>query len=285
MILGISGQVLGRTRSLPATLALFRKLNVRYIELWPSNLEGGIAPEECYEGKDVERAEDTLNEYGIGVACLTLPGAASWATLEGAEAYLTALQGTVDVAKALGASLVNNYCPLARGADTGPLVEVLRAAAAYAALEGVILVLEPMADSASGTVEGMLRILEGVGSEAFKTNFDATNYYQASDEPFPYGYRRLKDYIGYVHLKNGCIHDAAVHGEAGRGGIMPKLGKDRHIHYCPLSEGAVNIEGLLARLREDKYHGFCTIEPHWLPDDLEKCYDAEVSYLRRRGVH
>ena len=66
---------------------------------------------------------------------------------------------------------------------------------------------------------------------------------------------------------------------------MPKLGEDQHIHYCPLPEGAVNIEGLLTQLREDKYNGFCTLEPHVPPRLVEEYYRVEVSYLRRRGVH
>jgi len=288
MILGISGQALGTTHSLAEILALFRKLDVRWIELWPSNLEGGIAPGRGYEGKDVGKAKDILAEYGIGVACVTMSEAFVKEMVEDAHVYLAALKAAVDVAEALGAQLVNSYCfhwALGHDADIGPFVKMLRPAAAYAADKGVTLVLENEAHDASGTVEGMLRILEGVGSEAFKTNFDATNYYQASEEPFPYAYRRLKDYIGYVHVKNGCLHDPAVHNEVGRGGTMPKLGENQYIHYCPLPEGAVNIEGLLAQLREDGYEGFCTLEPHVPPEHVERFYHIEVSYLRRRGVH
>jgi sugar phosphate isomerase/epimerase len=288
MIAGISGQALGTTRRLAQILALLGELDVRWIELWPSNLEGGIAPRRGYEGKDVGRARETLAEYGIGVACVTLSGASSREVAEGGHAYLAALKATVDVAEALGAHLVNNYCEqwaLGYDADIGPFVQMLRGAADYAADRDVVLVLENEAHDASGTVEGMLRVLEGVGSAAFKTNFDPTNYYQASEEPFPYAYRRLKEHIGYVHLKNGCLHDPTVHSEVGRGGTMPKLAGDQHIHYCPIPEGAVNVEGLLAQLRDDKYTGFCTLEPHVPSQMVEEYYQVEISYLRRRGVH
>jgi len=288
MILGISGQALGTTRTLAEILELLRRLDVRWIELWPPNLEGGTAAGRGFEHKDVGRAKEILREYGIGVACVTMPGAFVEEMVEDADAYLAALKTAVDVAKALGAHLVNSYCfhwALGHGADIGPFVQMLRPAADYAGDKGVALVLENEAHDASGTVEGMLRILEGVGSEAFKANFDPTNYYQAGEEPFPYAYRRLKDYIGYVHLKNGCLHDPAAHNEVGRGGTMPKLGGDQHIHYCPLPEGAANIEGLLTQLREDRYEGFCTLEPHVPPEHVERFYRVEVSYLRGRGVH
>jgi len=288
MIVGISGQALGTTRTLAQILMLFRELDVRWIELWPSNLEGGVAPRRGYEGKDVAKGKETLEEYGIGVACVTLSAASSEEVAEGGRAYLTALKTAVDVAEVLGAHFVNSYCDRwapGHDADIGPFVQMLRPAADYAADRDVTLVLENEAHDASGTVEGMLRILEGVGSEAFKANFDPTNYYQASEEPFPYAYRRLKDYIGYVHLKNGCLHDPTAHSEVGRGGTMPNLEGDQHIHYCPIPEGAVNVEGLLTQLREDKYTGFCTLEPHVPSQLVEEYYQVEVSYLRRRGVH
>jgi len=288
MILGISGQALGAARSLAEILALLRELDVRWVELWPSNLEGGTTQGQGYEGTDIAKAKEILTEYGIGVACVTMPGAFAKDMVEDADAYLAALKGAVDVAEALGAYLVNSYCfhwALGHDANIRRFVQMLRPAAEYAGDKGVTLVLENEAHDASGTVEGMLRILEGVGSKAFKTNFDPTNYYQASEEPFPYAYWRLRDYIGYVHLKNGCLHDPAMHSEMGRGGTMPHLGEDVHIHYCPLPDGAVNIEGLLAQLRADGYRGFCTLEPHVPPEQVERFYHIEVSYLRRRGVH
>jgi sugar phosphate isomerase/epimerase len=161
----------------------------------------------------------------------------------------------------------------------------MRTAAEYAAEKGVTLVLENEAHDASGTAVGMLKILQAVGSPAFKTNFDATNYYQAGEEGFPRAYMRLREFIGYVHLKNGCVHDPVIHTDVGKGGTMPRLGPGQYIHYCPLPEGAVNIEGLLEQLHRDGYDGFCTIEPHVPPDLVEQYYRIEVPYLRRHGVH
>jgi sugar phosphate isomerase/epimerase len=288
MIAGISGQALARVRSLSQILALLSDLDVRWIEIWPANLEGGIDPENDYSGKDLGRAKEILEEHGIGVACVTMPGSFIREMVEDEGAYLCALRAAVDTAEELGSHLVNSYCfhwALGHNGDVRPFISMLRIAAGYASDRGVILVLENEAHDASGTVEGMLRILEGVGSEAVKTNYDPTNYYQAGDEPFPYAYRRLEGYIGYVHLKNGCVHDPVAHSDVGRGGTMPKLGEDEYIHYCPIPEGAVNIEGLLSQLQRDRYSGFCTLEPHVPAQMVEDYYQVEISYLRRRGVH
>ena len=64
---------------------------------------------------------------------------------------------------------------------------------------------------------------------------------------------------------------------------MPRL-KDQYLHYCPIPDGAVNIEGLLMQLARDDYQGFCGIEPKVPPDQMEEYYRIDVDYLRARGV-
>ena len=292
MILGVSGQALGTNRSLAEILALLNQLDVRWIELWPPNLEGGDpqlpAWGSRYEGRDVAKAEEVLNAHGIGVACVTMPGAFSKEMVSDPKDYLSALKKAVDVAVALHCRLVNSYCyhfALGRGAPIAPLIRVLRPAADYAAERGVTLVLENEAHDASGTVGGMLRILEAIDSPAMKTNYDPTNYYQASEEGYPYAYNCLQEHIAHVHLKGGCLYDPALYPEVGKGGPMTGRPVEGHIYYPPLPEGALNAERLLARLREDGYQGFCTIEPHVPPDHVERYYRIEIPYLRRHGVH
>jgi sugar phosphate isomerase/epimerase len=292
MKLAISGQALANTHSLDRLLTLLNQLDCRWIELWPPNLEGGdprlSAWHSRYESRDAAKAEAALNAHGIGVACITMPGAFFKEMASQAEDYLSALKKAVDMAVALHCKLVNSYCyhfALGREAPIASLIRVLRSAADYAAERGVTVVLENEAHDASGTVDGMLRILEAVNSPAMKTNYDPTNYYQASEEGYPYAYNRLKQYIAYVHLKGGCLYDPTLHLEAGKGGPMPGRVEEPHIYYPPLPEGAINVERLLTRLREDGYQGFCTIEPHVPAAHVERYYGIEVSYLRRHGVH
>jgi len=292
MILGISGQALAKTHSLAQILSLFNQLEARWIELWPENLEGtdpGLpAWSQRYEGRDVGKAEATLSAHGMGVACVTMPGAFAKEMVADPKDYLAALKKAVDVAATLHCKLVNSYCyhfALGRGPSIEPLVRVLRPGADYAAERGVTLVLENEAHDVSGTVEGMLSILEAVDSPAMRTNYDPTNYYQASEEGFPYACNRLREHIAYVHVKGGCLYDPALYPEEGKGGTMTGRSTDAHIYYPPLPEGAINMERLLTRLRQDHYEGFCTIEPHVPPDLVERYYRIEVPYLRRRGVN
>jgi sugar phosphate isomerase/epimerase len=291
MILAISGQALSRSRSLDQILSFFNELGVRWIELWPLNLEGEgsdpVQQENRYEGKDLEKTLKILNAYGIGVACVTMPGAFVAEIAADPQNYLAALRTTIDAAVALDAKLVNSYCyhfALGREADITPLVSVLRPAAEYAAERGITLVLENEAHDATATADGMHKIIEAVGSPAMKTNLDPCNYYQATEEPFPYAYFRLKDCLGYVHLKNGCVYDPQRFPEYRKRSIMTGRSAEQNICYLPIPEGAVNIEGLIAQLHNDRYQGFCTLEPHVPKEMLEEYYRAEVAYTRRLGI-
>jgi sugar phosphate isomerase/epimerase len=291
MILAISGQALSRYRPLDEILAFFNQLDVRWIELWPLNLEGGgpdaDSKENRYEGKDIAKTKEVLCAHGIGVACVTMPGAFHAGMASDPEDYLSAMCKAVDVAVDLDCKLVNSYCyhfALGREADITPLVRLLKPAAEYAGERGVTLVLENEAHDASATVDGMCRILEAVNSPVMKTNLDPCNYYHATEEAYPYGYHRLKKYIGYVHLKNGCLYDPLIHPEHRRRSAITGREGDHHIYYPPLAEGAVNIEGFVAQLKRDRYKGFCTLEPHVPAEELEAYYQAEVAYIRNMGV-
>ena len=59
----IEGQALGPRRTFEDQLAFFKKLGAGWVEVWPPTLEGGISPENRYEGKDIAKAKDLLAKY------------------------------------------------------------------------------------------------------------------------------------------------------------------------------------------------------------------------------
>jgi sugar phosphate isomerase/epimerase len=292
MILGIAGYTLGKTHTLSQILSKFKQYEARWIELWPWNLEGGnpklIAWEDRYEERNIEKCEQILNEYGIGVACVTFPAAFSREFVSKPEEYLSALKKAIDVAYALNAKLVNSYCyyfALGRDADTTGFTKIMKQAADYADSKRITLLIENEAHDATCTISGMLHILESVNSKALKTTFDPVNYYQANDEGFPNGYERLKKYIAYVHVKGGCVFNPQLHSEATRGGSLTGRLEEGYINYPPLPDGAINTSRLLARLTEDKYEGIILIEPHVPAELADEYYRIETAYLRKHGVH
>lgn len=289
--LAISGQALGKTKSLEEILQILQEHKVKAIEIWPDNApltgEKVKYQEHRYEGRQIEKVKELTETYGIRVACVTMPGAFSRDMVSEPDVLSASLCYTIEVAKQLGAPLVNHYCAqlaVGHNSDIEDYLRVVAPAVKKAEELDVTLVLEPEAHDASGTPEGMLKILQTVGSEKFRTNFDPCNYYHASQEGFPFAYELLKDYIAYVHLKNGCIYrPEAGHSEESKGAPFAGHYEPRSIYYPVLPMGAVNIDGLLLRLQKDGYDGFCTLEPHTTPNNVEDYYRAEIGYLRQRG--
>lgn len=288
MKLAISGQQLGGFgKSLREILSVLKSFSVSWVELWTFNLVGGFRGKKC-SGEDLRRTKKLLDKYNIGVACVTNGDAFVKEMAEQPDRYIASMKETVRVAKELNAPFVNCYVyyfALGHDADIKPFVKVMRPIVDYAEEMGVTVVLENEAHDASGTPEGMLKILKALNSEYFKTNFDATNYYHANVEPFPYAYEVLKDYIAYVHVKNGCRFIPEVHPDYAKGAPFAPPNNSYSIFYPPLPYGAVNIEGLIRRLKDDGYDGFCTLEPHvHTLDKLMEYYKVEVAYLNQKGV-
>ncbi len=291
MKLAACGAPFAKEKPLEEILQVLTKYGVDAIEIWPWNvpLEGDHLPyqEDRYEGRQIEEVRKITKLYNIQVACVTMPGAFNKEMVSEPEVYASSLRYAVDVAKELQAPLVNHYCiHLApeRQANISNYLSAVAPAVERAEQQGVTIVLENEAHDASATPEGMLRIVQSVASERFRTVFDACNYYQASQEGFPFAYELLKDYIVYVHIKNGCVFQPqAGHSEENRGEGFTGSNAPNHIYYPILSKGAVNIDGLLLRLAQDGYDGYCTVEPHTTPNNVEDYYRQETDYLRKRG--
>ena len=149
---------------------------------------------------------------------------------------------------------------------------------------GVTLVLENEAHDVTHRPENVLEIVQHFQSARFRTNFDVTNYYQASNEAFPYAYEIVKEIIGYVHIKNGCItkfkKDAS---SPWMGGKMSGYNADYHIVYTPPTAGAVNVIGLLERLKHDNYEGYIALEPHSSVENVLVYYQDAIPRLRNMG--
>lgn len=138
---------------------------------------------------------------------------------------------------------------------------------------------DPNGTSLARSPEGLASLLEAVGSPHLRANYDPGNFYVAGIEPYPHAYEVLKDYIGYVHLK-----DITRYSEQRYGGPPPKevmtdstagafLG-------ATVGTGALNYEALLTRITSDKAAEVLTYEPH-TPVDLREssCLDS-LTYIR-----
>lgn len=291
MKLAISGEALGSTLSLAEIITVLKENHVTAIELWPENvplLPGReLIHKRLYANRDIERAGQILAAAGIEVACVCFGAAFDEALAGNRELYAAELKRAVQAARILGAKVVNHYCyHVAMGPDYSLAVlhQYYDQAIAEAERSGIYLALENEAHDITADPDQMKRIVEGMNSPHFRTNYDAANYYQAGFEGFPYGYERLKELLVHVHIKNACIyvpehgHDRLCRGEA-----MSGSSRGHDIYYPVASDGAVNVDGLVRRLIHDGYQGYCTLEPHTVPDKCLAYYRAETEYLYERG--
>ncbi|WNX84249.1 sugar phosphate isomerase/epimerase family protein [Agathobaculum sp. NTUH-O15-33] len=275
---------------LAVLLPMAKDFGITYLELWGSNLApNGAAPVNFYafSDKDLQTAKRQIADAGLLVGSVSSGLGLDTKMTSDPEAFSRELVATVEAAAFFGAKVVNHYSDKIQPGTTpelGRLHDYFDAALKRAAELGITLALENEAGDASRTPENMLAIMQAFDSPFFKTNFDATNYYHASCEAFPYAYELLREHIAYVHIKNGRLYRPGGFCPDTKwfGGAMTM--EPGTIYYCEAKDGVVNIDGLVHRLAADGYDGLCTLEPHTTRENAIAAIHGEVKYLRATGL-
>ncbi|MCL2099380.1 MAG: sugar phosphate isomerase/epimerase [Oscillospiraceae bacterium] len=255
MKIGFSGQALGDVMPFGGICDTAKKYNMTTCEIWPNNAEGSG---EGYLGRDIKKLKRVAADKGVIIECVTFASGTN-----DSGAYVKLFCNAVETAAELGALRINHYCGhISKDeADFDRMEKFWSEPLKLAEKHGIILALENEAHDATRTPDRMLKIIRHFNSKCFKTNLDATNYYEAHCDGFPDAYETLKDYIGYVHLKNARRHPDGF-------------------SYVPIPEGAVHIAGILLKIAEDRsYDGLCSLEPHVKPELVEAYYACESKYI------
>ena len=158
---------------------------------------------------------------------------------------------------------------------------------AAAADTGITIVVENtcsanVGDEITTSAQGMLRLIEGVGSAAFKLQFDAGNLQSVGEEAYPYAYDLLKEHIRLIHLKDVAPYDGSVsdHCRAEAARKLIGTAAKRYV-TVPVGQGVVDWEGFMGSLINDGYRGFLDVEPHTVEDRLEEFYVAGLQLIKR----
>ena len=123
----------------------------------------------------------------------------------------------------------------------------LREAAATAAKQKIILLLENEMACNTATAAESARVLAAVKSESFMLNWDPGNAAAAGETPFPDGYNLLpKERIGHCHCKD------AIKKPDGKGTDWAAIGK-----------GIIDWKGQFAALKHSDYKYAVSLETHW----------------------
>jgi len=289
--LALNGMTFSATDDLESTLNIAKGFNIKNLELWAHNIEddGDIVQEYAYKGKDIKSAKSILEKHDINVCCVAFGCGFDKEFVKQQELFTKELIRAIEVAADFEAEIVNHYCDyVLRSIEIDfPLLEKYWEPAVRRAEQlGVILALENEGLDVTRTPKNVLSIIKHFDSKNFKTNFDATNYYQSSNEPFPYSYEILKGHIVYVHIKNGCVYNPLYcKDEKWIGGKMTGFYEGEDIYYLQAEDGIVNNDGLLSRLESDGYNGYVTLEPHTSRENAMECVKNEVLYLNSKGIY
>ncbi len=276
--------------TLDVLIPMAKDFGIKYFELWGSNLESNGKPAVnfyAFSDKDLDKAKKQIEDAGLVVGSISSGLGLDTKMTSDPEAFSRELVATVEAAAFFGAKVVNHYSDKIQPGTT-PEIDRLHqyfdAALKRAEELGVTLALENEAGDASRTPENMLAIMQAFDSPNFKTNFDATNYYHASCEAFPYAYELLREHIAYVHIKNGRLYRPGGFCPDTKwfGGAMTM--EPGTIYYCEAKDGVVNIDGLVHRLAADGYDYMCTLEPHTTRENAIEAIHGEVKYLRATGL-
>ena len=249
-------------------------LNIKNLELWiPHNFK--------YE--ELDDLVITLKEKNLNVICVS-----TWTQMnlgDGVSEKQKLVLQSIKAAKILGANIVNTYFGPNPKRGLKESIELykenIEICLDAAEKENVVIVLENEFEK-SGTditrkAENVLELVEQINSPYFRLNFDPCNFYFAGEEPFPYAYNLLKEYIRYIHIKDGMKYSVNLHEYPGDKYFWQDASGD---YICTvLGKGAIPWEAFFTELISNNYHGFLTFEPHVPETRLRTTFKESLSYL------
>jgi 3-oxoisoapionate decarboxylase len=170
-----------------------------------------------------------------------------------------------DIMRIVASSLMFRFEP--HGPQIEAIVKMLKTSVKIAADNGVILALENHIDYTSAEIQ---EILERVGSDALKVNFDTGNTLRMMEDPVAAA-RRLGPYTVATHTKD---LDACRH-------VRPE--EWYFFSSVPVGTGLIDMRGVVLALQECGYQGVLAVESdHHKDNQDEDALVAEsIVYLKK----
>lgn len=260
------------------------------LELWAVNLDqtGRLDNPYSYKNRDVDKAYEEIANAGLHVGVVASGIGLEEEFTEDRRQFSEELVHAVEIARRFGAKVVLHY-GVGFFRNTKPDINRLKLywqdAVDAAEQYNIKLALENEPIDYTWTPEHMKWLIDQFDSPAFKTNYDATNYFHSSGQAFPNGLRLLKDDIAYVHIKNGMVYDPVFCREdCWKGLPMTHQYEGETIYYTEADMGAVNNTGILRMLHQIGYEGICTPEPqHTTHENACRMLEHDIRFLRSTG--
>ncbi|MEA3551692.1 MULTISPECIES: sugar phosphate isomerase/epimerase family protein [Pseudarthrobacter] len=222
-------------------IAVLQALGASYIEVrsaWGTNI---------VDLSDDQLAElaGLLKEKGMQVSAIASPIGKVDVSLP-VEHEVERLRRAANAAKVLGAKYIRIFSfyygesvPVDSIRDA--VIERMRALAAVAEEEGVVLLHENEKDIFGDVPDRVLDIIESVNSPALKVAWDAANFVQVGVKPFDEAYAKLRPHLEYLQVKDALFSNG---------------------HVVPAGEGDGDLLRTVEALKADGFTGFASLEPH-----------------------
>lgn len=272
------------------------------------NLHGyGVQLVELVTRKNVSKdrileAKELLSRYGIAANAVSAFTKLNEVVHERVGETQELINESVELASLLGAPFTVTYFGTNALLDDDEAisryVKFIQPCLRKAEEKGVVLLVENLFDvvpteipetfrqryrssDATRTAQGCRRLLEAVDSPWFRFNYDPGNFLCGGEEPYPYAYEILKEYIRNIHLKDAVKYDRQLHGDPDDLYLQRDLRGD---YMCvAVGAGAVNYDAFLDRLKADGYQGSIILECHTGDRRLDGAIRESLKYLARHG--
>jgi sugar phosphate isomerase/epimerase len=222
-------------------IAVLQALGANYIEVrsaWGTNIVD-------LSDDQLAALAGLLKEKGMQVSAIASPIGKVDVSLP-VEHEVERLRRAAKAAKVLGAKYIRIFSfyygesvPVESIRDA--VIERMKALAAVAEEEGVVLLHENEKDIFGDVPDRVLDIIETVDSPALKVAWDAANFVQVGVKPFDEAYAKLRPHLEYLQVKDALFSNG---------------------HVVPAGEGDGDVLRTVEALKADGFTGFASLEPH-----------------------
>jgi len=238
-----------RTYPVEGALRAAARFGYDGVELWTG---GHYGVDGLMEKKD--QVAKTMKDLGAPIVAVTFGSPATSRKAEERKAGLAKFRTLIGVLKDLGVSVINTSpgVPPSKNAtdeDYKLASEYLSEIGDYLKDEDLALTLEIHMGVLTDTATSTVKLLRLVGNRRITANWDPGNMYATEGAERPSeAFHIVKDYIGYMHIKN-C---KKIAGE--------------YVWSCPVEDGDLDFNSIFSMLRSVNYSGPLCVEWSGLGD-------------------
>ena len=236
-------------------LQIFRDAGYTSVEMWVHHLK------KCKTDELLRLFAESARERGIGMGGLNVVGEDYFQPFGSdaeQERTLAGLQADTRFAQALGAPDVLIWEGRAPAGTTEsdwmerllpPLVELLRAAIAYAKPLGLRILVEPHPFTVGMSDRFLIRLCDALDPDYFGVTYDFCHYGVGRRNDYINAIRTLGHRIRHIHFSDSDQQTSELH--------------------FPVGRGRMDVQGMLNAFRDIGYNGSMTLDLYGYPTPVE----------------